>query len=107
MVGGAGVSNAGEPPFEIRGFSLGNAVLFGGLGVTFASFVDYLGSAGGDGLSVSGEQEGIGLERSDSCHERNETNKQPSLAPAPHPRTRLCVWYPHCPCWLRLEIRRD
>merc|ERR1719199_1169028 len=54
MVSGAGVSNAGEPPFEIRGFSLGNAVLFGGLGVTCASFVDYLGSAGGDGLSVSG-----------------------------------------------------
>lgn len=54
MVGGAGVSNAGEPPFEIRGFSLGNAVLFGGLGVTVLSFWDYLGSTNGDSMTVSG-----------------------------------------------------
>ncbi|GMI48831.1 hypothetical protein TrCOL_g8062 [Triparma columacea] len=54
MVGGAGVSNAGEPPFEIRGFSLGNAVLFGGLAVTVLSFWDYLGNSGSDGLTVSG-----------------------------------------------------
>ena len=54
MVAGAGVNNAGEPPFEIRGFSLGNAVLGGGILITILSFVDYLGNAGNDGLSVSG-----------------------------------------------------
>ncbi len=31
MIGGAGVNNAGEPPFEIRGFSLGNLIV--GIGV--------------------------------------------------------------------------
>mmetsp|Transcript_16617 Transcript_16617/g.24359 ORF Transcript_16617/g.24359 Transcript_16617/m.24359 type:complete len:284 (-) Transcript_16617:74-925(-) len=54
MIGGAGVNNAGEPPFEIRGFSLGNLVIFSGIVVTILSFVDYLGNDGGDGLSVSG-----------------------------------------------------
>jgi len=54
MIGGAGVNNAGEPPFEIRGFSLGNLVIGAGLGVTALSFADYLSTAGGDGLSVSG-----------------------------------------------------
>jgi len=54
MIGGAGVNNAGEPPFEIRGFSLGNAIVLGGLAVTVLSFVEYLGTAGGDGLTVSG-----------------------------------------------------
>ncbi|GMH80663.1 hypothetical protein TrST_g6040 [Triparma strigata] len=47
MVGGAGVNNAGEPPFEIRGFSLGNAVLGGGLLLTTLGFVDYLSNSGG------------------------------------------------------------
>ena len=34
MIGGAGVNNAGEPPFEIRGFSLGNLVVTAGVLVT-------------------------------------------------------------------------
>jgi hypothetical protein len=53
MIGGAGVNNAGEPPFEIRGFSLGNAVVGAGVVITLASFVDYL-STNSDSLSVSG-----------------------------------------------------
>jgi len=53
MIGGAGVNNAGEPPFEIRGFSLGNLVIGAGLVVTFASFAEYL-SDNSDSLSVSG-----------------------------------------------------
>ena len=55
MIGGAGVNNAGEPPFEIRGFSLGNLVVAAGLLVTALSFAEYLGSAGGDnGQTLSG-----------------------------------------------------
>jgi len=54
MVGGAGVNNAGEPPFEIRGFSLGNFVCGFGAFVTVASFAEYLGPSAGDGLNVSG-----------------------------------------------------
>lgn len=55
MIGGAGVNNAGEPPFEIRGFSLGNLVVAAGVLVTTLSFAEYLGSAGGDnGQTLSG-----------------------------------------------------
>jgi hypothetical protein len=56
MIGGAGVNNAGEPPFEIRGFSLGNFVVAAGLLVTIASFAEYLStnSGGDEGLNVSG-----------------------------------------------------
>lgn len=54
MIGGAGVNNAGEPPFEIRGFSLGNFVIFLGVAVTFASFAEYLNQSASDGLNVSG-----------------------------------------------------
>lgn len=54
MIGGAGVNNAGEPPFEIRGFSLGNLVIGAGVTITALSFASYLGSAGSDGLSISG-----------------------------------------------------
>ena len=54
MIGGAGVNNAGEPPFEIRGFSLGNLVIVAGVLITIASFAEYLGESGGDGLNVSG-----------------------------------------------------
>lgn len=55
MIGGAGVNNAGEPPFEIRGFSLGNLVIGTGFLVTFLSFQEYLGYSGLDnGLKVSG-----------------------------------------------------
>lgn len=54
MVGGAGVNNAGEPPFEIRGFSLGNAVILSGILVTVLSFAEYLSDSGSEGLNVSG-----------------------------------------------------
>jgi hypothetical protein len=54
MIGGAGVNNAGEPPFELRGFSLGNVVIAAGVLVTVLSFVEYLSESGGDGLNVSG-----------------------------------------------------
>ena len=54
MIGGAGVNNAGEPPFEIRGFSLGNLVVTAGVLVTALSFAEYLGTSGGDGPTLSG-----------------------------------------------------
>jgi len=54
MVGGAGVNNAGEPPFEIRGFSLGNLIIFLGIAVTVLSFSEYLQPNSGDGIQVSG-----------------------------------------------------
>lgn len=54
MIGGAGVNNAGEPPFEIRGFSLGNVVILGGVLVTLLSFAEYLSDSGSEGLNVSG-----------------------------------------------------
>lgn len=53
MIGGAGVNNAGEPPFEIRGFSLGNLVVLSGVVITLASFAEYL-SESSDSLNVSG-----------------------------------------------------
>jgi len=54
MVGGAGVSNAGEPPFEIRGFSLGNLVILLGTIVTFGSFAGYLSGDADGGVSGLG-----------------------------------------------------
>jgi len=54
MIGGAGVNNAGEPPFEIRGFSLGNFVIFAGIAITVLSFSEYLSDSGSEGLNVSG-----------------------------------------------------
>ena len=54
MVGGAGVNNAGEPPFEIRGFSLGNFVVIAGILITVLSFAEYLSDSGFEGLNVSG-----------------------------------------------------
>jgi hypothetical protein len=54
MIGGAGVNNAGEPPFEIRGFSLGNLIIFGGIAITVLSFTEYLSDSGSEGLNVSG-----------------------------------------------------
>lgn len=54
MIGGAGVNNAGEPPFEIRGFSLGNLVIFAGIAITVLSFAEYLSDSGSEGLNVSG-----------------------------------------------------
>jgi hypothetical protein len=54
MIGGAGVNNAGEPPFEIRGFSLGNLVIIAGVLITVLSFAEYLSDSGSEGLNVSG-----------------------------------------------------
>jgi len=54
MIGGAGVNNAGEPPFEIRGFSLGNLIIGLGVAITVLSFSEYLTGEGGEGLNVSG-----------------------------------------------------
>lgn len=54
MIGGAGINNAGEPPFEIRGFSLGNLVIGLGVLITFASFAEYFNDNAGEGLNVSG-----------------------------------------------------
>jgi hypothetical protein len=54
MIGGAGVNNAGEPPFEIRGFSLGNFVVAAGILITVLSFAEYLSDSGSEGLNVSG-----------------------------------------------------
>jgi Protein of unknown function (DUF2854) len=54
MIGGAGVNNAGEPPFEIRGFSLGNLVILSGVLITALSFAEYLSDSGSEGLNVSG-----------------------------------------------------
>jgi hypothetical protein len=54
MIGGAGINNAGEPPFEIRGFSLGNLVIGLGVAVTVASFAEYLNDSAKEGLNVSG-----------------------------------------------------
>lgn len=54
MIGGAGVNNAGEPPFEIRGFSLGNLVILSGVLITVLSFAEYLSDSGSEGLNVSG-----------------------------------------------------
>merc|ERR1712115_742366 len=54
MMGGSGLNNEGEPPFEIRGFSLGNVVVLLGVAVTVLSFAEYLGGGEGEGLTVSG-----------------------------------------------------
>jgi len=54
MIGGAGVNNAGEPPFEIRGFSLGNLTVLLGAIVTIGSIADYLGSNNAEGIQLSG-----------------------------------------------------
>lgn len=54
MIGGAGVNNAGEPPFEIRGFSLGNLIILSGILITVLSFAEYLSDGGSEGLNVSG-----------------------------------------------------
>jgi len=54
MIGGAGVNNAGEPPFEIRGFSLGNLVVGAGVAITVLSFAEYLSTSGSDGPTLSG-----------------------------------------------------
>jgi len=54
MMGGSGLNNAGEPPFEIRGFSLGNLVIGAGILVTILSFAEYIGGDAGEGLTISG-----------------------------------------------------
>eukprot|EP00638_Chattonella_subsalsa_P002182 CAMPEP_0117752212 /NCGR_PEP_ID=MMETSP0947-20121206/11472_1 /TAXON_ID=44440 /ORGANISM="Chattonella subsalsa, Strain CCMP2191" /LENGTH=264 /DNA_ID=CAMNT_0005570813 /DNA_START=293 /DNA_END=1087 /DNA_ORIENTATION=+ len=54
-----GINVAGEAPFEIRGFSLGNALLGTGLAVTVASFTEFFLTAGSEGLSGLGFVYGI------------------------------------------------
>ena len=54
-----GFNTSGEPPLEIRGFSLAKAFLFGGLFVTGASFAEFFTSGGSAGLSSLGFVYGI------------------------------------------------
>ena len=41
-----GFSNKGEPPVQLRGFSLANLALFGGLAITVVSFYNYFTNGG-------------------------------------------------------------
>jgi hypothetical protein len=41
-----GFSNKGEPPIQLRGFSLANVALFGGLAITIVSFYYYFTNGG-------------------------------------------------------------
>eukprot|EP00640_Fibrocapsa_japonica_P002264 CAMPEP_0113936612 /NCGR_PEP_ID=MMETSP1339-20121228/3481_1 /TAXON_ID=94617 /ORGANISM="Fibrocapsa japonica" /LENGTH=288 /DNA_ID=CAMNT_0000939143 /DNA_START=18 /DNA_END=884 /DNA_ORIENTATION=- /assembly_acc=CAM_ASM_000762 len=54
-----GINLSGEPPFEIRGFSLGDAFLGVGVAVTAISFTEFFMSAGSEGLSGIGFVYGI------------------------------------------------
>jgi len=54
LAAGSGFNNAGEPSFEIRGFSLGNFVVGLGLVVTALSFGEYFSDSLKEGLSLSG-----------------------------------------------------
>lgn len=54
-----GFNTAGEPPIEIRGFSLAKATLGVGTLITAASFTEYFGSQGAAGLSSIGFIYGI------------------------------------------------
>ena len=49
----------GTVPFELRGFSLANVFLFGGLAITIASFSEFFGSAGTAGFSSLGFVYGV------------------------------------------------
>ena len=41
-----GFSNKGEPPVQLRGFSLANLALYGGLAITIVSFYNYFTNGG-------------------------------------------------------------
>ncbi|KAG5175637.1 hypothetical protein JKP88DRAFT_183812 [Tribonema minus] len=58
QISAGGINVSGEAPFEIRGFSLGNAFLIGGVVITTASFAEYF-TSGGAGLSGLGFVYGI------------------------------------------------
>jgi Protein of unknown function (DUF2854) len=58
QVAAGGINVSGEAPFEIRGFSLGNAFLIAGVAITVASFTEYF-TSGGAGLSGLGFVYGI------------------------------------------------
>eukprot|EP00612_Vaucheria_litorea_P008272 CAMPEP_0171479360 /NCGR_PEP_ID=MMETSP0946-20130122/5371_1 /TAXON_ID=109269 /ORGANISM="Vaucheria litorea, Strain CCMP2940" /LENGTH=239 /DNA_ID=CAMNT_0012010261 /DNA_START=153 /DNA_END=869 /DNA_ORIENTATION=- len=58
QVAAGGINVSGEAPFEIRGFSLGNAFLIAGVAITTASFTEYF-TNGGAGLSGLGFVYGI------------------------------------------------
>lgn len=54
LAAGSGFNNAGEPSFEIRGFSLGNFVVGLGLVITALSFGEYFSDTLKEGLNLSG-----------------------------------------------------
>jgi len=49
-----GFGKGGEPPFEIRGFSLSNMILGGGFLITASSFVEYITNSIGEIGSING-----------------------------------------------------
>jgi len=59
VIAAGGFNTAGEPPLEIRGFSLAKAFLGAGTLVTVASFTEFFGSGGSAGLSSLGFIYGI------------------------------------------------
>lgn len=58
-VAAGGFNTAGQPPIEIRGFSLAKAFLGAGATITLASFAEFFGSEGQAGLSSIGFVYGI------------------------------------------------
>jgi hypothetical protein len=71
MIGGAGVRNAGEPPFEIRVFFLENFVIALGLLITTLSFGQYLGQ---DTCSIISYVSSPGKMRSEATYSVLEPN---------------------------------
>lgn len=59
QVAAGGINTSGEPPFEIRGFSLATSFLAAGAVVTVSSFVGYFNDGGGAGVSGLGFVYGI------------------------------------------------
>uniref|UniRef100_A0A7S1U6K4 Thylakoid membrane protein n=1 Tax=Phaeomonas parva TaxID=124430 RepID=A0A7S1U6K4_9STRA len=59
QVAAGGINTSGEPPFEIRGFSLATSFLVGGFVLTVASFGEYFAEGGGAGLGGIGFVYGI------------------------------------------------
>lgn len=58
-ISGGGFNAKGEPPIEVRGFSLAKSFLAAGTLITGASFVEFFVNAGGEGLSSLGFIYGI------------------------------------------------
>lgn len=49
-----GFGTGGEAPFQLRGFSLGDAIVGAGFFITASSFIEYISGGGGGGLSGLG-----------------------------------------------------